>query len=598
MPRKRAVDIYEQIRPYVDQYAREHYNGSEEEGFRHWAFNERFLELAFSDTDITDMTNIDGPDDFEVDGYHVDDTEDGKVIYLFQSKYRAPGTSMGSKELSAFLDAPVKLLNPEMVVSCHNEETKNLHDLLVKLIPLDYSLNLVWVTSGTLSLQGRAYASSLAAQTIPVPIAGTVHNAIVTFEALDLRDLVNLFQTHQESEALSSCNWTFNVQPARCHEVVGQYKTILLTLPAKEIIQVYGQYNHKLMRLNPRGPLGNKINANMKRTLLDPGFKHIFHVLNNGISAICGGYALDGTSLTVTDFQIVNGCQTTVTLWNARAAIQNDPEILVNVKLVECPEILHKKIAATTNTQAPLRAEDFISTEPIQIALQRQFDSLSPPWFYQVKRSEWSRMLGGPRQKEKYLGTDGTYRWLKSKDVAQALVAFMGFPGEAKDKIRFFFDGKLSSEVGELSYKEIYKPGIDATQLLLAASIYERLTSRVNQDKALFSWLDYARLHLLWLVGEVLRSKYQVPRDALFDKNLAQRLIHPADDWLQPLYLVARVAIANAVQNAQQGGTYSGHREFFRSPVNYQAMKGNLPNALSIVSLAGSDPLAKLPHLS
>ncbi|MSQ17726.1 MAG: hypothetical protein EXR54_09250 [Dehalococcoidia bacterium] len=185
--------------------------------------------------------------------------------------------------------------------------------------------------------------------------------------------------------------------------------------------------------------------------------------------------------------------------------------------------------------------------------------------------------------------------------VAQALVAFMGFPGEAKDKIRFFFDGKLSSEAGDLSYKEIYKPGLDAAQLLLPACIYEGLTSRVNQDnqdKAEFDWLDYARLHLLWLAGELLRMKYTVPRAALFDKSLAQRLIHSVDDWLGPLYLVARFSIADAAQRAKEEGKYRGHRDFFRSPANCPLMKSNLPHALSFAKLTGSDTLAKLPNLS
>ena len=102
------------------------------------------------------------------------------------------------------------------------------------------------------------------------------------------------------------------------------------------------------------------------------------------------------------DFQIINGCQTTVTLWNVRAAVQDDPSVLVTVKLTECPEHFAERIASTTNTQAALRAEDFTSNEPVQIGIQREFSRMNPPWFYQVKRGEWQKCWVVLTEKERY----------------------------------------------------------------------------------------------------------------------------------------------------------------------------------------------------
>jgi hypothetical protein len=600
MPRQNVRELYEKIHPYVEQYAREYYRGLEERGFRHWAFHEKFLEYDLSDTDIRDSTAIDGPDDFEVDGYHVVDAEEAKVIHLFQSKFRSPGTNMGSSELSQFLEAPVKLFNAEMVASCHNQETKTLHDILVRLVPLGYSLHLTWVTGGTLSHQARQYADGNSTRTIPAPIGGKIYDVLVTLDASDLRDLVTLFQSHLESDETSLCNITFDVEPQRCHEVPGDYKTLVLTLRAGQIIDAFNEHRFKIFRLNPRGPLGNKTNVRIKETLLDPVRRHMFHILNNGLSAICDSYRLSGAKLAVRDFQIVNGCQTTVTLWSVRSVVQSDPEVLVNLKLIECQQHFHRLIAETTNTQAPLRAEDFISTDVIQIDLQRQFGALSPPWFYQVKRSEWSRMIGGARQKERYIRDDGSYRWLKSKDVAQALVAFLGFPGEAKDKIRFFFEGNLSSELGEISYKNIYAEGVSAIQLLLPSLVYQKITAQIDHDTVNgglgvgFDWLDYARLHLLWLIGELLRGTYQIHRTVPFPKARAQSLIESVEDWSIPLYQVARAAITNAVDQARQDSTYRGPREFFRSPANYRSMSEKLPLAMGFARQF-ADPLAKLP---
>ena len=96
-------------------------------------------------------------------------------------------------------------------------------------------------------------------------------------------------------------------------------------------------------------------------------------MLNNGITAICFSWQIDGNQLHVQDFQIINGCQTTITLWSVRAAVQDDPGVLVMVKLTECPEHFAARIAGTTNTQAALRAEDFTSNESVQIRMQDQF---------------------------------------------------------------------------------------------------------------------------------------------------------------------------------------------------------------------------------
>jgi hypothetical protein len=208
-------------------------------------------------------------------------------------------------------------------------------------------------------------------------------------------------------------------------------------------------------------------------------------------------------------------------------------------------------------------------------------------------------MMGGPRQKERYIEEGGNYRWLKSKDVAQALVAFLGFPGEAKDKIRFFFEGTPSSEFGDLSYKNVYVPGLSAMQLLFPALIHRRITARVDQDKSnveligTLDWLDYARLHLVWLVGEVLRNTYQLPRIP-FPRERAQSLVETIGDWFDPLYQVARACTANAVSQARQD-QYRGHREFFRNAANYRSISEKLPLALEFARQSGIDPLSRLP---
>ncbi len=587
------ADLYGRIEDYVAQYAREFYGGNVDAGFRHWAFSETFLEYGLSDEEVRDRTAIDGPDDFEVDGYYIEETEEQKVVHLFQCKHDKPGTSVRVKDYEPFWKSLERVLDPEQIVVCRNEETKTLHDELSRVLPQGFAVHMVWVSSGTLSPQSRIDLRdnrSLADRELV--IAGVAVRVRVELEAYGLKELVDLFQSHLDGEDLAEPIVTLKVDPKRCHVVQGDYKVLQATIPVGEIIKAFRLHRFKIFRLNPRGPLGNKTNAGIRRTLEDPTLRRMFHLLNNGLSAICDSFRTIGESaIEARDFQIVNGCQTTVTLWSARALVENDPYVLVNFRLIECPQHLHRNIANATNVQSPLGAEDFISTDPVQEELQRQFRALSPRWFYEVKRGEWSKMVVGVIDKDEYRDIDGAYRRLKSIDVAQYTLSFLGFPGEAKDKIRFFLADQL-----DVKYHELYSK-ITAAQLLLPAIVYRRVISAVQQAKAAGvapEWLEYARLHVLWLIGELIRGHYKfasglLPRDRSVELSLS------AEQWFPGLYRVALTALNITVAGAVASKTYGGHREFFRSASHYPTITGNLSQALQIVRDAGLEPHSRLP---
>jgi hypothetical protein len=342
--------------------------------------------------------------------------------------------------------------------------------------------------------------------------------------------------------------------------------------------------------------LGNKVNAGIKNTLLDETERKRFHLLNNGITAICLSWSISDGQLRVQDFQIINGCQTTVTLWNARATVQDDPAVLVVVKLTECPEHFAEKIASTTNTQTALRAEDFISNEPVQDRIKRDFAGLKPPWFYQIKRGEWQKMLGGPREKEAYRDPVGGYRQLNSKEVSQAVMAFVGFPGEAKDNIRSFLNKDTVASIareGEISYASVYTSNVAAVQLLLPAVIQRKVWKQVVEDKAEDDWLEYARFHLVWLIGDILREHYRF-NDTLFPAHRASKLLAHIGDWFKPIYTVAVAAIRNSLEESKQRGEFSGNREFFRTPSKYRVIESNRRGALRLAANFGN-PTANLP---
>ena len=601
--RQQAQDRFDHILPFIQEAADEYYGGVIERGFRHWAFATYFgVGYDVEGNDIVDYTTIDGSDDFEIDGYFIPDSDDESVVHLFQNKYRQVNTSMGPRELAAFLRAPERILNANEVAACRNEETKNLHDQLMAMLKSSKdrcSINLVWTTSGNLTPTARKHAEENRSWNITTEVNGNPTEVSVTLECLDLADLCRQHDIQLQSEdSLTKCDHTFTLDEGSYHQTTSdaEYRTLSMTVPVKQIIDVFARHNYRIFRLNPRGPLGNKVNAGIKNTLLDETERKRFHLLNNGITAICLSWSISDGQLRVQDFQIINGCQTTVTLWSVRAAVQDDPSVLVTVKLTECPEHFAERIASTTNTQAALRAEDFTSNEPVQIGIQREFSRMNPPWFYEVKRGEWQKMLGGPAEKERYRDALGSYRQLKSREVAQAVVAFAGFPGEAKDKIRNFLNKESVSSIAresEFSYAGIYTDNVSASQLMLPALIQRKVWKQVAADKATADWLSYASFHIVWLIGDILREHYQ-QREHLFPALRASTASAEIDNWFDPIYQVAVAAIRSSIDPIRNSDQYPGHREFFRSAANYRTMESNLRNAVQLASNFGN-PTANLP---
>lgn len=470
------------------------------------------------------------------------------------------------------------------------------------------SLNLVWVTSGTLTASARTHIKENYSRKITADIHGTSVELIVTLQCLDLFDLCQEHDALQDVDDGSyNCDHTFYIDPKSYHRTAAEaeYPTLSMTISVNQIIDVFARHRFNVFRANPRGPLGNKINSQIKRTLEDPINRKRFHLLNNGITAICDSWNIvnedqvdrNDKEVDVRGLQIINGCQTTFTLWNARTAVANDPSVLVNVKLIECPRNFALTIAETTNIQAALRAEDRISNEEVQSRLQREFLSLTPPWFYEIKRGEWGKMLGGQREKERYQDPEGGYRKLTSKEVSQAVIAFAGFPGEAKDKIRDFLNkvplSSIAPHESKLNYEDVYNDSVIAVQLLLPAVTQRKVWKQVATEKESNEFLEYARFSIVWLIGQMLRDHYGI-REGLFPADQSATILVPIEKWFIPLYNTAVITIQDTLERARDNDEFVGYREFFRTPSSYRRIHSNLRNSLRLAENYES-PLANLP---
>lgn len=183
---------------------------------------------------------------------------------------------------------------------------------------------------------------------------------------------------------------------------------IMCNVLSTSLIKLYNKYSGAgLFDLN--------IRRYIKNTLVDSGIKKTldnnrenFWFLNNGIIIACEEYDIDGDTVKLFNFSIVNGGQTTTLIGNYKGT--NTKEFYIPCKIVATKngsdsEDFFTDIAEATNSQKPIYARDlksnaremvrlhkWLKTEKIYLEIKRGFK----PKFksnYQIKNDELGQLI-------------------------------------------------------------------------------------------------------------------------------------------------------------------------------------------------------------
>lgn len=191
-----------------------------------------------------------------------------------------------------------------------------------------------------------------------------------------------------------------------------EYQSYLAIIPGFALANIYEKYGSRLLEQNVRSFLQftGKINKGIRKTILEE--PHMFLAFNNGIAATAEEIMLEdlpdgkGKSITwVRDFQIVNGGQTTASVYHTWKKDKKDlSEIFVPVKLSVIKQHdkfsdIVSRIAEYANTQNKVSISDLSSNRPFHIELEKLSRSIwaSPGensqvqtrWFYERARGQY-----------------------------------------------------------------------------------------------------------------------------------------------------------------------------------------------------------------
>lgn len=120
----------------------------------------------------------------------------------------------------------------------------------------------------------------------------------------------------------------------------------------------------------------NNVNKEIRNTIETEGTRGQFILLNNGVTIITKSVtSLGGNMFELSDFQIVNGCQTSNEIFNCKKSAL---DILVPVKIIYTTDSdIISSIVKATNRQSPVPEEAFIALGKYHKELQLLFSEYS-----------------------------------------------------------------------------------------------------------------------------------------------------------------------------------------------------------------------------
>ena len=342
----------------------------------------------------------------KVNGYAL--YENYETLDLFISIYNPGGNiqAISKPEADKALDRLTKFFRDSIYKDYVNEieESSEIFDLAQTLANVQEvkefltRINIFLVTNGEVK-SDTSYSKKVAGYP-------------VFYRIIDINYLYNL---SEKSGIPIEINFAENGFAIPCIEDFSDnedYQSYLAIIPGHALAAIYEQYGPRLLEQNVRSFLQftGKINKGIRKTILEE--PHMFLAFNNGIAATAEEIKLTNLSENkgnaieyVKDFQIVNGGQTTASIYHTWKKNKADiSKIFVQLKITIIKDrdnfgAIVGRIAEYANTQNKVSASDLSSNKENHVILEKLSRTIwAPPkegeihqtrWFYERSRGQY-----------------------------------------------------------------------------------------------------------------------------------------------------------------------------------------------------------------
>ncbi|MBC3919636.1 AIPR family protein [Undibacterium sp. CY18W] len=185
-------------------------------------------------------------------------------------------------------------------------------------------------------------------------------------------------------------------------EISGVRQSFVGNLSSKEYLKLITDSDGKLQKNlfydNVRDYQGNtSVNREIDRTLKSGGGQAAIAIFNNGITVIAKKVERISSKIKLTDYQIVNGCQTSHVLFENRQILQDGSHIVLKIIETTDPDIAVSVIKAT-NRQTEVKVEAFESLSPSHKDLEEYYKAQAAnrkfPIYYERRSKQYDGIPG------------------------------------------------------------------------------------------------------------------------------------------------------------------------------------------------------------
>ncbi len=239
----------------------------------------------------------------------------------------------------------------------------------------------------------------------------------------------------------------------------------------------------------------NSVNSEIRKTLENKESQAAMCILNNGITIIAKKVEPIGDKMKLTDFQVVNGCQSSHVIYENRDLLKSNTHLVV--KIIETvDQDLAADVIKATNRQTEVKLEAFESLAPFHKDLEEYYKAKSksvPNPIYYERRSKQYESVSSIKQHQ-VITLSAQIRSYTATRLSQPQSTHRYF-GELLDSYR---DRMFRSD----DNMDVY---------YLVALLINRIETAFKRQK-LEGWFKKFKYQILYIVYQVLERKRATDR--------------------------------------------------------------------------------------
>ncbi len=556
---------------------------SEGRAFIQWILNSYY---DIMDSDVNDYITDNG-EDKRIDAYI---TYEKNRLILIQAKYSNDcRKEISEKDIVLFYSCLNTLKNPSQLSSKS------------QIIDVAESFKDVWESEGVVELHyfiAGTFNDSSKKERITFNNIQDYNNRIQLYYH-DIDDIISTYEASiSEGNPLADETVEFPIiENQYFKNNLGIYPSYIFSIKADILAKIYEIYKNKLFDRNIRyykGAKSGTINAQIIDTIGEQKDRKNFWYYNNGITIVCSlireNFVNDKNSLSVTGPQIINGCQTTVSIFEAYEKFYENKEIPKDVYLLI--RIIQANLKDTdditlyTNSQNPVSAYQLRSNDGIQKKIKDDLKKLDPPYFYERKEGEKNLY-------RKVIKKDYNNKVIEMVRTAQVIYSSLFDPIYARR-----YRENLFAE----HYDQIFKKDITFYEILLPNHIFDKVNNNIQKykeqeyylvkteeitdekRKEILSkeFLLYSNLIYMYFIWTIIKKKY-----GYYDSNIARKLLNnQLNDRTQKMidYITTILIYNNELQK-------SNPQRFLKSKPNIDKVKDEILKEIDKDKAKGKNPL-------